>query len=98
MALPPDSLNAPVPLRLPPGRAEKPVSLVPLPFRYQPSLLFILVPATTDPPKKSVNFFHSASVATCQPAGANPLESFTAYQLSLIHISEPTRLGMISYA
>src|SRR5450756_3187992 len=32
------------------------------------------------------------------PCGRRSEESFTSRALSLIHISEPTRLGMISYA
>src|SRR5450756_2787931 len=34
----------------------------------------------------------------CPECGADPRSGIATFKLSLIHISEPTRLGMISYA
>eukprot|EP00825_Cyclidium_porcatum_P036232 TRINITY_DN3813_c0_g1_i1.p3 TRINITY_DN3813_c0_g1~~TRINITY_DN3813_c0_g1_i1.p3 ORF type:complete len:111 (+),score=19.25 TRINITY_DN3813_c0_g1_i1:133-465(+) len=40
----------------------------------------------------------SPTIPSVSPSKRSKLTSLTALNLSLIHISEPTRLGMISYA
>ena len=49
----------------------------------------------------AISFSIVCSTAACSDdpvAVANPEPAVTVVKLSLIHISEPTRLGMISYA
>ena len=70
-------------LRTPPGRPEKPLALVAfalMGFQGEPVVIILLL-AATSPPKKSFKVAHSAPVEMCQPCGANPLGSVTAYQL-----------------
>lgn len=68
---------------LPPGNPAQPLLLsasLPLAQILVP-LTFNFPPATEVPPRQVTNVVHSASVDTCQPAGARPLGSATAYQL-----------------
>src|SRR5512133_311771 len=81
MPMLPALANNPFSLRYPPGRALKPLSLVPLPPSAHPVVLFIFLPATGDPPREPARAIQSESPGIFQPFGARPLGSFTAYQL-----------------
>ena len=80
----------------PPGRPENPVELVApvlgeihseeVLLRFPPTFEAAPLPSSksssdTGTPRYDSSVFHSSSVGTCQPAGHNPRESTTAYQL-----------------
>src|SRR5688572_22368756 len=66
----------------PPPRALNPLSLDVLCIpAIQPVERTSLSQALPNPPRKPNNMSHSLKSGTCHPAGANPLGSFTAYQL-----------------
>src|SRR5450759_4286691 len=72
-----------LPQWLPPGRAVKPLSLVPSFGLFQcfDPASFNFTCASISPPRKLVNVSHSALVGTCQPMGQTLRGSVVAYQV-----------------
>ena len=73
----------PLDQRNPLGKAENSLEFVAPAlglFQYSVQGIFILPPATSEPPKYNARTAHSELLGTCQPDGHN-LPVFTVYQL-----------------